>query len=369
MTEFHCLDPPEIDRFLERRRAPTTFALELSLTENLQAILRKANEFVPSTAGAILLDEPKRKRTEDLESRHLAFIATFGEQSGGLLGQTVLADSAVAGRAYLTGRSLLESDVSAWPTDRRGDRSSRAVIAVPIRIETEVCGVLELERSANVESYSPHDLNLLEIFGDYISVSIQNVLDGRQAQRIAKLDELSGLYNDRYMHLAVTEAIADCRESGQDLTMLFVDLDLFKRINDTHGHLAGSQVLREVGQLLRETTAGREVLVARYGGDEFVLALPGSGVSAGIELAESIRTRLLNTTLCAAPSEILPEPLELTGVTCSIGVASLDRHANEEMDPDAAKNLLLRLSDAAMYVAKETGRDRTAVAGEPIRRQ
>src|SRR4029077_9481892 len=99
--------------------------------------------------------------------------------------------------------------------------------------------------------YSQEDRNLLEIFAGYISISIQNVLDGRQAQEIAKRDNLTGLYNDRYLHIALAETIRRCKAEGQDMAVLFLDLDYFKHVNDTHGHLPRSQVLREGGHPLR----------------------------------------------------------------------------------------------------------------------
>src|SRR5204862_8349646 len=113
---------------------------------------------------------------------------------------------------------------------------TESLIAVPIRIEQEVCGVLELINRTDAPAYSREDRNLLEIFAGYISISIQNVLDGRQAQEIAKRDNLTGLYNDRYLHIALSDTIRHCRAEDLDLSLLFLDLDFFKHVNDTHGH-------------------------------------------------------------------------------------------------------------------------------------
>src|SRR4029077_1934151 len=112
--------------------------------------------------------------------------------------------------------------------DEKTRYQTHSLIAVPIRIEQEVCGVLELINRRNAPGYSQEDRNLLEIFAGYISISIQNVLDGRQAQEIAKRDNLTGLYNDRYLHIALTETIERCRAGGVDLALLFLDLDYFK---------------------------------------------------------------------------------------------------------------------------------------------
>ena len=370
MTDFHCLLPPELVNFLERRRAGHTFPGEMDLSENLVAILRKANEFVPSEAGSILLDNPVDKQRQR-ELNDLTFIAAFGEKAETLVGQLVPADKGIGGHVYITGKSYravrLTDEQHFNPViDKALDYKTRSLVAIPIRIEQEVCGVLELVNRKEAEEYSQQDLNLLEIFAGYISISIQNVLDGRLAQEIAKKDNLTGLFNDRYLHIALSQIIEKCQKSDEDLSLLFIDLDYFKRVNDTHGHLAGSQVLREVGHLLDGIGQANGAVAARYGGDEFVIAAPGMVLERAIDLAEEMREAVVTSTFCAQPGEVQPGVLNLKGITCSIGVASLQRHAAAESGTEQRKSTLLRLSDAAMYVAKETGRNRTVVAGQPV---
>jgi diguanylate cyclase (GGDEF)-like protein len=353
-----------LERFLERRRASPIF-LEMNLSEVLVAILRKANEFVPSEAGSILLDNPKKK-LPDRHRNSLTFIATFGDKADRLVGQTVSADQGVGGHVYITGQSYRTVDLQEDEFFNRDfadahDYRPDSLVAIPIRIEQEVCGVLELINRRGAGDFSQQDVNLLEIFAGYISVSIQNVLDGRLAQEIAKRDNLTGLYNDRYLHIALSRAIEDCRKRDADLSLLFIDLDYFKRVNDSH-------VLREVGQLLQGKSQRVGALAARYGGDEFVIAAPDLNVEQAIDLAEEIREAVVSTTFCEKPGEVQPDVIRLTGQTCSIGVASLNRHAGSESSTDRCKSTLLRLSDAAMYVAKETGRNRTAVSAELVQR-
>ena len=373
VADYHCLDHVQLERFLERRRANPQFPLELSLADNLLEVLRRANSFVPSAAGSILLDNPAEKH-EDRRLNVLTFIATFGDKAEGLLGQTIPADRGIAGRVYQTGKAYSTSQARADRFFYRGvdDRTryhTESLIAIPVRIEHEVCGVLELINRVDAYGYSEADRNLLEIFAGYISISIQNVLDGRQAQEIARRDNLTGLFNDRYLHVALLDAIHRCCQEGSDLSVLFLDLDFFKRVNDTHGHLAGSQVLHEVGHLLRRRLLGLGGVAARYGGDEFVLVAGGMDLDRAVDVAEEIRAAVLETTFCSSPGEIQPEVLNLKGLTCSIGIATLHQHIADEMTPEATKSTLLRLADAAMYVAKETGRNRTAVAGQPVRRR
>jgi diguanylate cyclase (GGDEF)-like protein len=371
--DFHCLDHVHLERFLERRRAVPHFPLELSLAENLVEVLRRANGFVPSAAGSILLDNPAEKQ-EIRRLNTLTFIAAFGDKAEGLLGQAIPADQGIAGRVYLTGEAYSTADAREdrffySGMDEKTRYHTESLIAIPIRIEHEVCGVLELINRRQAPAYSGEDKNLLEIFAGYISISIQNVLDGRQAQEIAKRDNLTGLYNDRYLHIALSESLRSCDGDGRDLAVLFLDLDFFKRVNDTHGHLAGSQVLREVGHMLRRHVADVDGIPARYGGDEFVLVFPGMDLDRAVDLAEEIRSAIVSTTFCAGPGEIQRDPLHLKGLTCSVGVATLKRHLSEERTLEERKSMLLRLADSAMYVAKETGRNRTAMAGEPVRRR
>jgi diguanylate cyclase (GGDEF)-like protein len=370
MAEFHCLDPFQLEQFLERRRASPSFPLELNLAENLVEVLRKANEFVPSAAGSILLDNPTEKQAN---RRHnsLTFIAAFGERAHGLVGQRIAAGTGIAGHSYLTGRAYVSHDAREdalfYPkVDEETQYHTRSIIAIPIRLGHEVCGVLELINRRGADSFSEHDRNLLEIFAGYISISIENVLDGRKAQEIAKRDNLTGLYNDRYLHIALSTSIAACRDAGRDLAVIFLDLDFFKLVNDHHGHLAGSQVLREVGHLLRHVVRHPEAILARYGGDEFVLAIPGMDLGAAVALSEELRARCQANTFCRQPGDIQPEPLHLSGLTCSVGVATLRRHIADELGVETAKSGLLRAADGAMYAAKEAGRNRVAVWHEVL---
>lgn len=362
MVDVLSLDPPALERFLERQRAnPPHFPLELSLADNLVEVLRKANEFVPSEAGSILLDDPREKHADRSRNR-LTFLAAFGDKADQLVGQAMSAARGIAGHVYQRGRAHLTTDA---PTDRLFDPSmdreteyrTRSLVAIPIRIGVEVCGVLELINRRGAAHFSERDRDLLEIFADYIAIAIQNVLDGKLAHEFAKRDNLTGLYNDRYLHSALEQAISRASAEGRDLALLFLDLDFFKHVNDHHGHLAGSQVLREVGHLLRKLVDEPPAIVARYGGDEFVIAVPGYDARQATALAERIRAEIFAATFCQRAGEIQTEPLHLTGISCSIGIATL-AITGQRRDLQAAKSLLLRLSDSAMYRAKEGGRNR-----------
>src|SRR6185436_18186379 len=163
---------------------------------------------------------------------------------------------------------------------------------------------------------------LLEIFAGYTSFTLQNALDAKRAHELAKKDDLTGLYNDRWFHVRLTEALGEARQSGAPAVLMFMDLDRFKVINDRHGHLAGSQVLREVGFLLKRIVQHPDATVARYGGDEFVLVLPDSSMDEALRICEEVRKAVESTVFLSREWGFSMPPLHLAGIlSASIGIA------------------------------------------------
>ncbi len=363
MPFLHSVESTEIERFVARRTAERPLSGESGLTESLAGVLLRLHEVVPADRGSILLDH----QGEAAGASRLTRVAAFGGGCAEQVGESLAPAEVTLWEAYTTGRpACYRAREGAGASAEDG---ARARAALPIRVGKEVCGVLELVRTGNSPPFASRELDLLEVFADYVSAALRNAVETRRTHEIAQRDRLTGLLNDRSMHEAISDLIREARLSGRDLAILFLDLDYFKRVNDTHGHLVGSQVLREVGQLLADASSAAGAVAARYGGDEFVLAGLGRGPQEAIDFAESLRLGVAATTFCDAPSDIQPEVLRLKGITCSVGIATLHRHGAPDLDVERCKSRLLRLSDAAMYVAKETGRNRTAVAGSVISRQ
>ena len=385
-SQIATLDPVEIYRFLGRqRREKSVDRLEIHLDTFLKGILAKANEFVPSEAGSILLDDPRVKMGA-LEVNRLTFIAVFGGNSEGLLGRSIPSSQGIAGHVYMSGTPYIarnaQKDEHFFPLmDRESGYETRSMIAVPVIVGESICGVLELLNRHGGGEYTHGELALLETFAGYISSSIQNALDVLRVRELARRDDLTGLYNDRFLHVRLSEEIERAEQNDTDLSVIFLDLDFFKQVNDSYGHLVGSRVLREVGGLLKESSPPG-ALTARYGGDEFVVVLPGFDSRQAFEAAENIRNIVGSATYTGgavlrlgghAPKKeqavALQEPEEGGDdiqVTCSLGVASLIQHVPPVGSLRQRQDTLLRLADAAMYEAKAAGKNRVVVTAPEV---
>jgi diguanylate cyclase (GGDEF)-like protein len=373
MIQFHSLEIPQLERFLERQRAGLSLrgeAFDLDLV--LRQILQKAYEFVPSESGSMLLDDPYRKVASRRENE-LVFIATFGDSSSNLIGQRLSAKHGIVGRVYQAGTPYLSADVQTdeffYPNiDEEIGHKTHSIVAVPIYIGKHVCGVLELVNRLDGNTFTQRDMTLLEIFAGYTSFMLQNALDAKRAHELAKRDDLTGLFNDRWFNVRLSEAITEARKTKRDLVLIFLDLDRFKYINDAYGHLAGSQVLREVGFILKRLVEASNATVARYGGDEFVIVLPGTALDGGVALCEEIREAIANTTFLEREWGFNNPALNLRGIlSASIGIAQYVSSGDTAPD-EHEKSELLRRADAAMYRAKSAGKNQVVVsrAGDAI---
>jgi diguanylate cyclase (GGDEF)-like protein len=213
--------------------------------------------------------------------------------------------------------------------------------------EDGVLGVISIARPGR--PFSERQRELFAYLTNQAAISIENVDLHETIQRQAVTDELTGLFNHRRFQEVMTAEVERTRRFGQELGLIMLDIDNFKRVNDTYGHLQGDLVLREVARVLRESS--REIdEPARYGGEEMAVALPQTGLQGAYEFAERVRQRI----------EALQLPL-LEGegtlrVTASFGAASLPHSA--KVDKDA----LVAAADAALYRAKRSGKNRTVKA-------
>jgi diguanylate cyclase (GGDEF)-like protein len=356
-----------LTRYMDRHRlldetsgtAPDRFLITL---------VRRAMEFVPSEGGALLLDDPVAKE-DDRSRNELTVVVTAGSIADGVIGRRVRPVDGIAGFVYARGERTCVNRVGgahafSLELDKLLAFPVESVLSVPVVIENHVCGSLLLINRRDETGFGLRDERLMELFGDTLSLALQNLLDERRAREVARRDSLTALYNDRYFHKKLhqeLEKVAATKDG--ELSLLFLDCDRLKSVNDEHGHLAGSQVLREVAFVLQRVLAETASLACRYGGDEFTVILIGSDVEKARDLAERIRQAISDWTFL--PMAIGPgEPaLNLKGViTMSIGISSYQVHCRGKKSTAEQKNELLRRADSALYLAKTGGKNRVVTA-------
>lgn len=303
----------------------------------LTVILDTAIEGVRAAAGAAYVTQPGRdtlvlRAGRGLESRHAAPRLTVGSGVAGVVAAT---GEARQGRVGDGGLALAAGE----PT---GDE----VISVPLRASSGVLGVVNLYDRTDGRPFDATDLETVRSFAAQAAVAIDNVLLHQEAQRLSVTDALTGLGNYRSFQQILSREIERAARFGRSLGLLMLDLDLFKSVNDVHGHQVGNAVLIEVAERLRAEV--REVdVIARYGGEEFAVILPESDSDGAGHTAERI---------CAAmrARPFVVGDLELS-VTVSIGVSVFPRNGQ-------AAGALVRAADEALYAAKAAGRDQWRMA-------
>lgn len=221
---------------------------------------------------------------------------------------------------------------------------SRAVLCIPITYGETLLGVLNIE-SERDNAFSSQDVLILNTLADLLATALHNSFVFQKLQQQSITDGLTGIKTRRFFWEALTSEWKRASRSGRPFSVVLIDLDKFKEVNDTLGHLEGDLVLARVGRLLEQKCRQSNV-VARYGGDEFIILMPETGVEQAQILAERLR-------LWIATDPMLAEH----HITGSFGVASFPVHGFSVED-------IIRVADAGMYVSKHAGGNRVSTAEE-----
>jgi diguanylate cyclase (GGDEF)-like protein/PAS domain S-box-containing protein len=220
-------------------------------------------------------------------------------------------------------------------------------LCIPILAQGEALGILHFQATDAAPTLADSELSFKTTFAGQVGLSVANIRL-REALRTQSIkDPLTGLYNRRYLEEMLEREIRRAVRAEQPLGLLMLDLDHFKKFNDTYGHDAGDTVLRESATFLAKSIRAEDI-VCRFGGEEFVIILPTASLSAASARAERIRSKLRELT-------VLHQGQSLGMVTVSVGVAALPEHGT-------SPKKLLEAADAALYRAKRNGRDRVIAA-------
>ena len=264
--------------------------------------------------------------------------------SYGIRNAAALVESEAVGTVLRTERaSIIDVPEGVEISGGLVDIRPREVRMLPVRHGVLVLGVLVV---AAVHPSTRDDLAVLDSALPGLAVALNNSLNHERLQRVAALDPLTGIYNRRFGLQRLQEEFKRSVRSGDPLGLLMLDIDHFKAVNDTYGHLVGDRVLQSVVTAARQTLREGDILT-RYGGEEFVAALPGANRSDVLMMAEAIRHAVADSVTADAGRQI--------SVTISVGGAALPNSAAE--NPEA----LIDLADQALYSAKSAGRDRSVV--------
>ncbi len=237
--------------------------------------------------------------------------------------------------------------------NRLHDPSVGAVMAFPLSCRGRHVGaIMGLDRAASTREprLAAPMLRAVRILLEPASVALDNALLLKRVEALSVTDDLTHLYNSRYLNSMLRRETKRASRSGRPLSLLFIDLDGFKSVNDTHGHLCGSRALVEAAAVIRGSARETDV-VARFGGDEFAVVLPDTGGEGAFAVGERVRERL------SAHLFLASEGLAIR-LTASVGVATLP-------DVAATADELVSAADRAMYAVKASGKNAIQAAKPP----
>jgi diguanylate cyclase (GGDEF)-like protein len=211
---------------------------------------------------------------------------------------------------------------------------------VPMRRREHAPGYLAAFRRRGAVPFTSAEARQLVLLAAWAAMALENLRLAGRVEKLAVTDDLTQVYNYRFLKTALKRELKRAARFGQELALIMLDVDNLKSYNDRNGHLRGSELLREMAALLVRQVRSFD-LIAKYGGDEFTLILPQTGIEGALTVAERMRRAVAEH---AFPLE------EAGGITISLGVATYPRDAEEGLT-------LIRAADEALYLAKQRGRN------------
>ncbi len=326
-----------------------TLTTSLELRDILAAIMEKmAAFFGPERWSLLMVDE---------QAQELYYAIAVGEDAASLTGFRIPLGTGIAGWVAATGNPLVVPNVTLDPhwskfAKAHPDLNIQSIACVPIRSGTSTLGVIQLLNS-KLDLLSEYSISFLRILCDYAAIAIGNARSVTLIHQLTITDDCTSLFNSRHLYTLLEESVTRRDPVTRDpipFGLLFIDLDHFKQVNDTHGHLVGTRLLKEIGNLIQRTV-GPENSAFRYGGDEFVVLIPNAEKPAAAALTHTLHQALRTRAFLTA------EGLSLH-ITGSFGLAVFP------YDADSVPTIL-RAADTMMYEVKNTTRDAVAIMSTP----
>ncbi|RNC67595.1 MAG: GGDEF domain-containing protein [Desulfuromonadales bacterium] len=311
----------------------------LDLDQVLQIILTSAMRFAETPAGSIALYDTIRSELTLHAHKGLTpeFVKTerWGLHPGGL-----------TERVLTGGEILFVNDTAQTPFFTNPialAEGIRSLVCIPLKVQSRVVGILYLDDFVPRE-FDQEKLKLLSVLSSFAAMAIENAQLHRRTRLMAITDSLTGLYNHRYFQQVFGRELNRASRYGKPLSIVMMDVDDFKKFNDTYGHLHGDKVLAAMGDILEDALRDSDSAF-RYGGEEFVVLLPETELPSALQVAERLR-EIVERKSVEVLKGIVPH-----GVTVSIGVAAFPRDGE-------TRGELFKSVDDLLYRAKEFGKNR-----------
>lgn len=307
-----------------------------------ESIVDTATELLTAEKGSLMLPE----------GNNLLIKAVKGINRWLAQGIRIKSGEGVAGKVFEDGKPFFAKDITkiGHPIKPKRHYKTNSFVSVPLKFASETMGVLNVTDKSTGEEFTERDLNLLNHFASYASIALKVSSYYNLAEQMKELsitDHLTGLFNRRYFQERFTEEIHRSERYNFVFSLAILDIDDFKLLNDTEGHLAGDSVLKELSRTARECLRANDVL-CRFGGEEFAILMPQTGKDEALVVAERIRKNIKESL--AYRYKKFPRPC----ITVSIGIASFPEDGN-------TINELIKNADIALYRAKSSGKNKTVI--------
>jgi diguanylate cyclase (GGDEF)-like protein len=325
--------PKDLQVFHDVARALTS---SLDLDSILGAIMQQMKQFFePESWSLLIVDE---------EQQNLYYAVAAGKSSGDRDLRVAMGEG-IAGWVAEHGQPVIVSEPA---KDPRFTSSSqvRSAICIPLRSRDCTLGVIEL-LNYRASTLTNETMAFLQVLCDYAAIAIQNVRAVERIQELTITDDCTGLFNSRHLFSVTESEIERSRRFSLPFSLIFIDLDHFKRVNDLHGHLTGSRLLAEIARTIKHNVRGIDSAF-RYGGDEFIVLLPQTGKDAAVDVTQRLLHALRETRY------LLAEGLELR-MLASFGIATYPEDGNTIQE-------IIGAADEMMYLVKNSSRGNIAVA-------